>query len=1475
MGYCSDDLTGAAAFGINSEVRLSGAIRLPMSTMQRYKGGRVTHIKVALGEGVEKPSVWIRTSLTESSKVSQSISQPVNGWNDVQLNRPLTIDGSDLYIGFTYTQPAGVKGILTKGEGNANTSLLAIDNIWDDFHNDGVGILCIQAVVEADLPEHDLGVIAVETDSLFYHQSGQVQVTATIENLGTGNTNGYYLAWSIDGQVVNADKILYEAPAPGETFTAHKTFNLNTLSEGAHKVEVILNGGEADEKTDNNICQSNFYTYKTCYGHKVLLEHFTSLPCVNCPPVDQLLESVVSKRNDVVWAAHHVGYRNDEFTIDASEPYIKFGVLGNPYVMLDRYPVGEETPAFTISNYTADQLSATFDKTSQRPAFVQLEAQLEAEGRQLKATIGGQAWKCFQELYPRATINVFIVEDDVPAVGSQAGDSNKKRHDNIVRAILTRQSGDLPTWTEANTFAQTYTAEADASWNLSNLRVVVFATAAADRSTGYPTGEVLNATQAPISLQAQATLPYRQTFDDVSDFETFIVEDGNNDESTWQYDDIMLAAKSERNYDADDWLITPAFELKKGQTYQLKFNAYNELEDTETIDIFMGTGSTASALTTNIMPATTVTAITATTFTVTFVADNTDFYRIGFHHRTTGNPYFNFLYIDNITLEEVTSQAAPAAVTDLIVTPGEKGALSATITLRTPKQTIDEQPLTQLNKVDLYRDGQLLHSFASPAIDAELTYDDTEGLSNGSHTYKAIAVNSKGSSSPTETTTYIGIDVPGPVENLHFTYDYDTHKATVSWDAPSMGAHGGYVDTSNLRYSLRKYPMSSGKTITAPISTTHYEEEFDIEWLIAAAEERYRETEEAYGIPVAHTIVIDGQGLTYYFVKAISDIGEGAETTSESRIIGEPYPLPFAESFSGAIPSHFWHKPVTSLRNRWYEMSDNRYSQDGDNGFLAYTVSVIEGNDTNIEETAIAHTGRLDLSKATTPVISLYYFIPYTMSHPLNIKVSDDGLNFTTIGTIDTSDETMTGRYVRAIIPLTGISNPSSCYVGLEGTLTNSSELIYVDNITIYDQKNYDLAAHLAHLPSHLWSGEPRIVKVDVSNIGETDVEAEAYDVDILVDGQLCGHASGTTVKVGETETVSVAVTATVNMASTSEIFARVNYAADENTDNNTSNTANIKVRTPSFPVPQHPVISSGVSILSWNTPEPPRSQDETVTESFEDYEDFTTTDLGDWVLIDGDKNLTYSWGEDYNWPNRTRPHAFIVMTPAEVELSNGGKGLSPSWQAHSGAKMLMSSSSYEANDWLISPDLSGSAQTITFFARGTNSYAESFEVLYSTTDNEPESFTAIGKTVAFKGAEWKQYTYQLPEGSRYFAIRKVTNDGNMLFIDDITFVPETHARQDLTLLGYNVYCDGERINDVLITGNSFGEIGNGDYYVTAVYDKGESALSEKAIRNQTGIRELPADTEKTSRLYDLMGRPVSGKQKGIYIQGGKKVIKN
>ena len=194
-----------------------------------------------------------------------------------------------------------------------------------------------------------------------------------------------------------------------------------------------------------------------------------------------------------------------------------------------------------------------------------------------------------------------------------------------------------------------------------------------------------------ISSQAQTHLPYRQSFDDVSDFETFTVADENHDDQTWTYDDNLLVAKSERDYNADEWLITPIFEFEKGKTYLLTFKAFIEIEDEETLSVFMGTGRKVSAMTTQLLPETKVTSSTGQTFKVVFTVDDTDDYRIGFHHCTKDIPYSNYLYLDDINIEETVSQAAPASVTNLQVTPAALGELKATITFCTPNKTIDGQ----------------------------------------------------------------------------------------------------------------------------------------------------------------------------------------------------------------------------------------------------------------------------------------------------------------------------------------------------------------------------------------------------------------------------------------------------------------------------------------------------------------------------------------------------------------------------------------------------------------------------------------------------------------------------------------------------------------------------------------------------------------------------------------------------------------
>lgn len=87
-------------------------------------------------------------------------------------------------------------------------------------------------------------------------------------------------------------------------------------------------------------------------------------------------------------------------------------------------------------------------------------------------------------------------------------------------------------------------------------------------------------------------------FEGINEFEKYIVIDQNEDYQTWTYDDIFLAASCARDYDADDWLITPPLSLTAGKTYRLTFIANADYEDAEKLTVALGKSATIAGLNT-------------------------------------------------------------------------------------------------------------------------------------------------------------------------------------------------------------------------------------------------------------------------------------------------------------------------------------------------------------------------------------------------------------------------------------------------------------------------------------------------------------------------------------------------------------------------------------------------------------------------------------------------------------------------------------------------------------------------------------------------------------------------------------------------------------------------------------------------------------------------------------------------------------
>ena len=301
---------------------------------------------------------------------------------------------------------------------------------------------------------------------------------------------------------------------------------------------------------------------------------------------------------------------------------------------------------------------------------------------------------------------------------------------------------------------------------------------------------------------------------------------------------------------------------------------------------------------------------------------------------------------------------------------------------------------------------------------------------------------------------------------------------------------------------------------------------------------------------------------------------------------------------------------------------------------------------------------------------------------------------------------------------------------------------------------------------------------------------------------------------------------------------ATVNCTGDADASKNSA-TASTSVIT--LPPPENVVATAGenqTATVTWDEPSNlPKLVSGTVTEEFEDTEVFPpysvggisatqhTGAFGDWTLYDpsganvfGDQNLT--------WENEGAPHAWQVFPASTFSIS-----------AHSGDQFMLSidcvTSGGNTNHWLISPELTGEAQTISFYAAEiTTSYgAETYEIWVSTTDNNPASFSQLGNSHSVSSTNWAVQSISLPAGTKYFAIRHTSYDIYGMMIDDVTYKAYVPTPPD----SYNIYLDGVLVGNV--SSNStlsydFTNLTSGQHVcaVSAVYPGGYESAQVSAI---------------------------------------------
>ena len=248
---------------------------------------------------------------------------------------------------------------------------------------------------------------------------------------------------------------------------------------------------------------------------------------------------------------------------------------------------------------------------------------------------------------------------------------------------------------------------------------------------------------------------------------------------------------------------------------------------------------------------------------------STGFYEIDLATARTSlvSEYPSTIWLVGLYGDHTATGKVPGKITDLSVAYSTPTSLDSKITFTAPAKAADGSNLSGSLGVEIYVDYEKMTS-APATVAPGATYSVDRNFSAGSHKIEVILNNTAGYSDRARLLTFAGKDIPAAPGNVDFKLQGRT--ATVTWEAPATGAHGGWFDASSLTYKVVRQPDN---TVVAPAQTaTTFTEE----------------------IP---------DQLGNYFYEVTSMTTETGETAESNRIkYGTAMNIPYKETFDTEAP---------------------------------------------------------------------------------------------------------------------------------------------------------------------------------------------------------------------------------------------------------------------------------------------------------------------------------------------------------------------------------------------------------------------------------------------------------------------------------------------------------------------------------------------------------------------------------------------
>ena len=444
-----------------------------------------------------------------------------------------------------------------------------------------------------------------------------------------------------------------------------------------------------------------------------------------------------------------------------------------------------------------------------------------------------------------------------------------------------------------------------------------------------------------------------------------------------------------------------------------------------------------------------------------------------------------------------------------------------TLTWKNPVMTAQLYPLTDLQKVNVYVDGSESPTYVveNPVIGGDEVYE-TSDLGFGVHTFRVVCENAAGEGYPATIESFIGTDVPGPVTNLNVLPMGNTSKIT--WNSPQTGLHGGLMGDSPITYTIQRLPDSA--IIADAITDTSFVD-----------------------------TTIPQLGIYRYKVTSANAQGNGGVAVSAPVTLGTSIVPPYSMGFEDNENFVLWK--VIDFNNDGYTWQNIATDGNTNPKSMMYAYNAMSAADDWMITPEIkliagkTYKVKLAAKKSRANYEENFEILLGNSSNPPEMT--------TVLYNTATSGNSIITSY-KTFEALTTISETGSYFIGIRATSEADMGKLYVDDFEIYEMFDNDMKLVSLSGPTNAIVDKEISYKLYVNNDGATT--ASDYTID-LIDRNNDVIASITTCPTIEPgQYVAIDLSYTPTALGTYAIRGRINFASDQNTDNNVSDIVKLNV---------------------------------------------------------------------------------------------------------------------------------------------------------------------------------------------------------------------------------------------------------------------------------------------------------------------------